>query len=188
MHVWLSHYCICTEWCTPPTYTAKPSSGCVHDHQSHTMVTPAEEGSIASRSYTSGWLHPHSQLSHSHSHSHSHTHTTHMLREYESSRVRTDGGTYILLETTTTVAIVLLHNNNNNNNNQPMQEKVLSLLQLVADLLIIIVREHRDGEWHFVLPSSGSLKGRSMVCFSSSVVVGRRSSVVGGGGRWPVLL
>ena len=61
-----------------------------------------------------------------------------------------------------------------------MQEKVLSLLQLVADLLIIIAREHRDGEWHFVLPSSGSLKGRSMVCFSSSVVVGRRSSVVGG--------
>ena len=60
-----------------------------------------------------------------------------------------------------------------------MQEKVLSLLQLVADLLIIIVREHRDGEWHFVLPSSGSLKGRSMVCFSSSVVVGGRSSVVG---------
>ena len=148
------------------------------------MVTPAEEGSIASRSYTSGWLHPHSQLSTLNSHTH-----THMLREYESSRVRTDGGTYILLETTTTVAIVLLHNNNNNNNNnQPMQEKVLSLLQLVADLLIIIVREHRDGEWHFVLPSSGSLKGRSMVCFSSSVVVGRRSSVVGGGGRWPVLL
>ena len=59
-----------------------------------------------------------------------------------------------------------------------MQETVLSLLQLVPDLLIV-VREHRDGEWHFVLPSSGSLKGRSMVCFSSSVVVGRRSSVVG---------
>ena len=53
-----------------------------------------------------------------------------------------------------------------------MQETVLSLLQLVPDLLIV-VREHRDGEWHFVLPSSsGSLKGRSMVCFSSSVVVG----------------
>ena len=64
-----------------------------------------------------------------------------------------------------------------------MQEKVLSLLQLVADLLLIIVREHRDGEWHFVLPSSGSLKGRSMVCFSSSVVVGRRSSVVVVGGQ-----
>ena len=191
MHVWLSHYCICTEWCVPPQLiTAKPSSGCVHDHQSHTMVTPAEEGLIASRSYTSGWLtHSHSQLSHSHSHSHSHRHAA---RVRESSRVRTDGGTYILLETTTTVAIVLLHNNNNNNNNnnQPtrMQEKVLSLLQLVADLLLIIVREHRDGEWHFVLPSSGSLKGRSMVCFSSSVVVGGRSSVVGGGGRWPVLL
>ena len=170
--------------CTPPTYTAKPSSGCVHDHQSHTMVTPAEEGLIASRSYTSGWLtHSHSQLSHSHSHSHSHRHAA---RVRESSRVRTDGGTYILLETTTTVAIVLLHNNNNNNNNnQPMQEKVLSLLQLVADLLIIIVREHRDGEWHFVLPSSASLKGRSMVCFSSSVVVGRRWSVVGG--RWSVV-
>ena len=31
-HVWwLSHYCISTEWCTPPNYTAKPSSGCVHD-------------------------------------------------------------------------------------------------------------------------------------------------------------
>ena len=90
MHVWLSHYCICTEWCTPPNYTAKPSSGCVHD-PSHTMVTPAEEGSIASRSYTSGWL------THSLSTLNSHTHThTHMLREYESSRVRTDG--YILLD------------------------------------------------------------------------------------------
>ena len=42
---------------------------------SPTMVTPAEEGSIASRSYTSGWL----TLSHSLS-----TLTlTHMLREYE---------------------------------------------------------------------------------------------------------
>ena len=118
--------------------------------------------------------------------------TQYAARVRESSRVRTDGGTYILLETTTTVAIVLLHNNNNNNNNnQPMQETVLSLLQLVPDLLIV-VREHRDGEWHFVLPSSGSLKGRSMVCFSSSVVVGRRSSVVGrrssvvGGGMWYV--
>ena len=64
-----------------------------------------------------------------------------------------------------------------------MQEKVLSLLQLVADLLIV-VREHRDGEWHVVLPSSGSLKGRSMVCFSSSVVVGRRSSMVVVGGQY----
>ena len=61
-----------------------------------------------------------------------------------------------------------------------MQEKVLSLLQLVADLLIV-VREHRDGERHFVLPSSGSLKGRSFFVFS-----GGRSSVVGGGGRWSV--
>ena len=148
------------------------------------MVTPAEEGSIASRSYTSGWLHPHSQLSTLNSHTH-----THMLREYESSRVRTDGGTYILLLDYYYCSyryIVLLHNNNNNNNNQPMQEKVLSLLQLVADLLLIIVREHRDGEWHFVLPSSGSLKGRSMVCFSSSVVVGGRSSVVGRRWWWSV--
>ena len=146
------------------------------------MVTPAEEGSIASRSYTSGWLtHSLSTLTQSLTL----TLTQYAARVRESSRVRTDGGTYILLETTTTVAIVLLHNNNNNNNNnQPMQEKVLSLLQLVADLLIIIVREHRDGEWHFVLPSSGSLKGRSMVCFSSSVVVGRRSSVAGR--RWSV--
>ena len=66
-----------------------------------------------------------------------------------------------------------------------MQETVLSLLQLVADLLIV-VREHRDQEWHFVLPSSGSLKGRSMVCFSSSVVVGGRSSVVGRRWWWSV--
>ena len=149
---------------------------------SPTMVTPAEEGSIASRSYTSGWL-THSlstltlTLTTLNSHSQLSLSLTHMLREYESSRVRTDGGTYILLDYSncsysiiTHVAIVLLHNNNNN---QPMQETVLSLLQLVADLLIV-VREHRDGEWHFVLPSSGSLKGRSMVCFSSSVVVGRR--------------
>ena len=81
MHVWLSHYCICTEWCTPPNYTAKPSSGCVHD-PSHTMVTPAEEGSIASRSYTSGWL----TLSHSTLNSQLSLSTltlTHMLREYE---------------------------------------------------------------------------------------------------------
>ena len=40
---------------------------------SPTMVTPAEEGSIASRSYTSGWLtHSLSTLT-LNSHSHSHT-------------------------------------------------------------------------------------------------------------------
>ena len=62
---------------------------------SHTMVIPAEEGSIASRSYTSGWL----TLSHSLSTLtlNSHTHT-HAARVRESSRVRTDGGTYILLD------------------------------------------------------------------------------------------
>ena len=62
---------------------------------SPTMVTPAEEGSIASRSYTSGWL----TLSHSLSTLtlNSHTHT-HAARVRESSRVRTDGGTYILLD------------------------------------------------------------------------------------------
>ena len=43
---------------------------------SPTMVTPAEEGSIASRSYTSGWLTlSHSLSPHTHnSHSHTHTH------------------------------------------------------------------------------------------------------------------
>ena len=127
----------------PPNYTAKPSSGCVHDHhirwshrQKKARLRPAP---IPPGGYT---LTLNSQLSTLNSHTH-----THMLREYESSRVRTDGGTYILLLDYYYCSyryIVLLHNNNNNNNNQPMQEKVLSLLQLVADLLIIIVREHRD--------------------------------------------
>ena len=126
----------------PPNYTAKPSSGCVHDHhlrwshrQKKARLRPAP---IPPGGYT---LTLNSQLSTLNSHTH-----THMLREYESSRVRTDGGTYILLLDYYYCSyryIVLLHNNNNNNN-QPMQEKVLSLLQLVADLLIIIVREHRD--------------------------------------------
>ena len=93
-HVWwLSHYCISTEWCTPPTI--QQSLLLAVCMTSPTMVTPAEEGSIASRSYTSGWL------THSHSLStltlNSHTHT-HAARVRESSRVRTDGGTYILLD------------------------------------------------------------------------------------------
>ena len=43
---------------------------------SPTMVTPAEEGSIASRSYTSGWLTHSLSTLNSHTHTHnSHTHT-----------------------------------------------------------------------------------------------------------------
>ena len=89
-HVWwLSHYCICTEWCTPPNYTTKPSSGCVHDitYDGHTGRRRLDCVPLL-------YLRVADTLTLT---LNSHTHT-HMLREYESSRVRTDGGTYILLD------------------------------------------------------------------------------------------
>ena len=78
----------------PPNYTAKPSSGCVHDitYDGHTGrrrldCVPLLYLRVADTLTLT--LNSHTHTSHTH---------THAARVRESSRVRTDGGTYILLD------------------------------------------------------------------------------------------
>ena len=90
MHVWLSHYCICTEWCIYPPQIIQQSlllAVCMiitydgHTGRRRLDCVPLLYLRVADT------LTLNSQLSLSHSHT-----------CCESSRVRTDGGTYILLD------------------------------------------------------------------------------------------